>query len=127
MNIKLQDPISKKFLIAQDSSEGGGWTIWVLSINPIFDKVRLDPKKFVGMVFREVTEDNSIRFVRITSCAHRWVPNPKAKGYPDLQFYAVRTEIIKDTLEATDKLEEHEKILDQLNEKENSTSDSSTN
>lgn len=117
IKITLQDPISKKFLIATSNPDGSaGLVIWVPSINPIFDKVRKDPHTFQGMIFKEITEDKSVRFVRIKSCAFKWVPNPKANGYPDLQFYAVQTEIIKDTLEATEKLESHEQILDRLNE-----------
>lgn len=120
MNIKLQDPVSKAFLIAE-ANGAGGWVIWIPSINKLFDKLRLEPKKFIGMVFREITPDSSVRFVRITQCLFKWVPNPKLKGYPDLQYYAIYTEIIKDTLEATDKMEEHERLLDKLNETKDDT------
>lgn len=124
--ITLQDPISKKFLIATSNPDGStGLVIWVPSINPIFDKVSKDPHKFQGMVFKEIMADPSvIRFVRIKTCAFKWIPNPKAKGYPDLQFYAVQTEIIKDPLDATEQLEAHEKVLDKLNEEKNSSSES---
>jgi hypothetical protein len=124
MNIKLQDPITKAFLIASDHSGNtvsGGWTIWVSSYNKIFDKVRLDPNKFVGMVFREITPDNSVRFVRITQCLYRLVPNPKLKGYPDIEYFAIHTEVIKDTLDATEKIEQHEKLLDTLNDTDETT------
>ena len=116
--IKLQDPITKKFVMAEDGSEGGGWTIWLLSLNHLYDKFRKDPAAFKGTVFREITESGEIRFLKVKSCVHRWVPNPKQRNYPDLKYVSVRFDVIKDILDATDLVEEHEKVLDKVNGEE---------
>lgn len=125
MILKLQDPITRRFVMAEDGSEGGGYTIWLLSLNHLYDKFRKDPTSFKGMVFREITEKGDIRFLRVTSCVHRWVPNPKQRNYPDLKYVSVRFEVIKDLLEATEKLEDHEQVLDKLNAEEKAPESSS--
>lgn len=106
--------------MAEPGSEGGGYTIWLLSINHLYDKFRKDPTAFKGMVFREITETKEVRFLKVTSCVHRFVPNPKLRNYPDLKYVSVRFEVIKDILDATEKAEDHEQILDKLNAEEKS-------
>jgi hypothetical protein len=108
--------------MAEDGSEGGGWTIWLLSLNHLYDKFRKDPAAFRGMVFREITDTGEVRFLKVTSCVHRFVPNPKQRNYPDLKYVSVRFDVIKNILDATEEAEGHEQILDKLNAEEKDTS-----